>query len=691
MKQLLFVLTFQLLSIIGFTQQVKAPAPYGTLPGENQVQWQKMEYYMFIHFGPNTFTDKEWGHGDEDPKVFNPTQLDAGQWARTAKAAGMKGIIITAKHHDGFCLWPSKYSTHTVRESAWKNGKGDVLRELSDACRKYGLKFGVYLSPWDRNHPAYGTPEYNTVFANTLTEVLSNYGPVFEQWFDGANGEGPNGKRQVYDWPLFHQTVYRNQPKAVIFSDVGPGCRWVGNENGFAGTTNWSTLNTAGFEPGQKAPSTKVLNQGDEDGKSWVPTEADVSIRPGWFYSAATDDKVKSINHLLNIYYGSVGRNANLLLNVPVDRRGLIHANDSIRLMEFRKVLDQTFANNLAKGTKVAASNVRGGAKQFAANNLADGNYESYWSTDDAVTEASLTIDLAKETAINRIVLQEYIPLGQRVKSFAVEYWDGKKFRELDRQTTIGYKRILTFPVIKTSKVRVNILESKACPVIAEVQLYKAPELLSLPQISRNREGKVSIQSESPDAVVRYTTDGSEPTFSSSHYTQPFDFGSGGIVKAKAFINNGAKASETVSNTYDQASQKWSVAGSDKDKRLDRMIDGDARTFWMSAQSNETSQRPIIIDLGEKLTLKGFSYVPRQDGNTGGIIYQYSFSTSEDRINWTRVVNNAAFANIKNNPVKQDVLFERSYAARFIKLEVLSTVNENDQQITVAEIGVITR
>ena len=199
--------------------QAQPPAPFGALPTKHQVAWQKMEYYMFIHFGPNTFTDKEWGHGDEDPAVFNPTQLDARQWARTAKAAGMKGIIITAKHHDGFCLWPSKYSTHTVRESPWKGGKGDVLRELSDACKEYGLKFGVYLSPWDRNHPAYGTPEYNTVFANTLKEVLTNYGSVFEQWFDGANGEGPNGKKQEYDWDLFHKTVYDNQPQAIIFSD----------------------------------------------------------------------------------------------------------------------------------------------------------------------------------------------------------------------------------------------------------------------------------------------------------------------------------------------------------------------------------------------------------------------------------------------------------------------------------------
>ncbi|MDQ3279374.1 MAG: alpha-L-fucosidase, partial [Bacteroidota bacterium] len=620
-----------------------------------------------------------------------PTQLDANQWARTAKAAGMKGIIITAKHHDGFCLWPSKYSTHTVRESAWKDGKGDVLRELSDACRKQGLQFGVYLSPWDRNHPAYGTAEYNTIFANTLQEVLTNYGPVFEQWFDGANGEGPNGKKQVYDWPLFHKTVYTHQPGAIIFSDIGPGCRWIGNERGFAGTTNWATLNTDGFQPGLLAPSQDVLNKGNEDGKYWVPAEADVSIRPGWFYSPATDDKVKSINQLLSIYYGSVGRNANLLLNVPVDRRGLIHAADSIRLMELRNVLDQTFAKNLAKGKKVTATQNRGSAKPFSVSNLVDGNYETYWSTSDGVTSASFTVDMRDKVAINRILLQEYIPLGQRIQAFSVEYWDGKAFRELDRQTTIGYKRILTFPAIKTTKLRVNILKAKACPVLSELQLFNAPEQLALPQITRNREGKVSVLSESADAVVTFTTDGSEPLFSSARFTQPFDFERGGTVKAKAFIKNGAESSETVSVIYDLASRKWSVVGADQDKRMNRIIDGDVRTFWMGASKGGSGTPSIVIDLGDKTDIRGFSYTPRQDGTPDGTIYQYNFSVSEDSTTWTRVISGAAFANIKNNPVKQDVRFDRSYAARYIRLDAISTVNEQEQQLSAAEIGVLTK
>lgn len=442
------------------------------LPSEQQVAWQQLEYYLFIHFGPNTFTDVEWGHGDEDPNVFNPTALDADQWVRTAREAGMKGIIITAKHHDGFCLWPSRYSTHTVKESSWKNGKGDVLRELSEACKKYGLKMGVYLSPWDRNHPAYGTDEYNQVFVNMLTEVLIGYGDIFEVWFDGANGEGPNGKKQVYDWDLFNGTVYKHQPDAIIFSDVGPGCRWIGNERGIAGETNWSTMDTEGFEPGAGAPPTEVLNQGQAEGARWVPGEADVSIRPGWFYSPSTDGQVKSLEELLTIYYSSVGRNANLLLNVPVNREGRIHPNDSTRLMELRRVLNETFDENLAAGAAVREENGP------ALKRLTDGDPGTFYAFEKSRTSASFTLELERIVEFDRLELQEYIPAGQRVKSFSVEVWDeqAQGFRELARQTTIGYKRLLRFPAVKTNRVRIHILDSRPGPILAGIGLYKAPE-----------------------------------------------------------------------------------------------------------------------------------------------------------------------------------------------------------------------
>lgn len=473
MKKLSMPLLFSfLLATGGYAQN--APAPFGAIPNKNQLAWQDMEYYMFIHFGPNTFTDKEWGHGDEDPKIFNPKKLDARQWARTAKAAGMKAIIITAKHHDGFCLFPSKYSTHTVRESAWKGGKGDVLKELSAACKEYGLKFGVYLSPWDRNHPKYGTPEYNQIFANTLKEVHTQYGPVFEQWFDGA--KGANEKEQNYDFKLFNSVVRTHNPQAVIFSDIGPDARWMGNEKGVAGETNWATLNTDGFGVGAAAPAAEVLNTGNENGKYWIPAEVDVSIRPGWFYSASTDDKVKTLEELMSIYETSVGRNSNLLLNVPVNRDGLIHPADSTRLMELKKAIDASFKTNLAKGKKVLASSTRKG-KQFLAQNLTDGKANTYWATPDQVKTATLTIDLGKATELNRIVLQEYIALGQRIKSFSVEYLHGKEFKPLLKQTTIGHKRILSFATIKTAKIRIQIREANACPVLSEIAVYKAPDL----------------------------------------------------------------------------------------------------------------------------------------------------------------------------------------------------------------------
>ena len=450
-----------------------APAPYGAIPTKHQLEWQDMEYYMFIHFGPNTFTDMEWGHGDEDPKIFNPKRLDARQWARTAKAAGMKAIIITAKHHDGFCLFPSKYSMHTVRESAWRNGEGDVLKELSAACREYGLKFGVYLSPWDRNHPKYGTAEYNDVFAKTLKEVHTQYGPIFEQWFDGAKGQGE--KKQDYDFRLFNRVVHEHNPQAIIFSDIGPGARWMGNENGVAGETNWSTLNTDGFGVGADAPKPEVLNKGDYQGRYWIPAEVDVSIRPGWFYSASTDSKVKTLEQLVSIYHTSVGRNANLLLNVPVNRDGLIHPNDSTRLMELRRYLDASFKTNLIKGKQVKASGARG--KQFSAQRLADGNADTYWSPDDGVKSADITINLGKPTQINRVVLQEYLPLGQRVREFTVLFWDNNRWQTLSNQTTIGHKRILVFPTLTTSKLMIIFPDMGVAPAISEVAVYKAPDL----------------------------------------------------------------------------------------------------------------------------------------------------------------------------------------------------------------------
>jgi alpha-L-fucosidase len=458
----LFVLTFLCLALPGYGQSIK---PFGALPSASQLKWHDLDYYMFIHFGPNTFTNQEWGTGLEDPKVFNPTKLDCRQWAKTARYAGMRGIIITAKHHDGFCLWPSKYSTHTVRESGWKNGQGDVLKELSEACKAEGLLFGVYLSPWDRNHPLYGTAEYNNIFSYMLKEVLGNYGNVFEQWFDGANGEGPNGKKQEYDWKLFHQTVYGLQKDAIIFSDGGPGCRWVGNENGFAGETNWNTLNGDKVFPGY--PNFKELTTGHEDGTHWIPAEADVSIRPGWFYSPETDGKVKSLDQLVDIYLGSVGRGANLLLNVPVNREGLIAKEDSIRLMEFHQARKKMFAVNISGEAKIS-----GASKDNRINNLTDQNTNTFWSSKKSALPISIDLEWAAPKAITYVALREHIALGQRVKGFTIEAFQDGKFVEVAKGTTIGHKRIIFLDKLKTRIIRIRITDSKAVPVLQEIEIY---------------------------------------------------------------------------------------------------------------------------------------------------------------------------------------------------------------------------
>ncbi len=448
----------------------QAPAPYGALPSPAQVEWQKMETNMFVHFGPNTFTAAEWGDGTESEDIFNPTGLDCLQWTAVAKAAGFKGVIITAKHHDGFCLWPNPVSEHTVAQSCWKDGKGDVLRELSDACAQDGLKFGVYVSPWDRNDPHYGTPEYNDVFVKTLESALGDYGHVYEQWFDGACGEGPNGKRQVYDWPLFNSTVYRMQPHAIIFSNVGPGCRWMGNEEGVNGRTCWSTLDIEGYSPGN-SPDLDILNTGVKGGAAWVGSETDVSIRPGWFWKESENDKVKSVQDLLKIYYESVGRNSLLLLNVPADTRGRIHEIDSLRLMEWRAALDAIFSADLAKGAEITATDSRG--LRYAPSKMLDNDYDTYWAPRDGVTSASIELALPARTTFNRLCIQEYIPLGQRVEAFEVFAEDENGVMvPVAGETTIGYKRIVLLPEITTSKVRIDIVSSLACPAISTVGLY---------------------------------------------------------------------------------------------------------------------------------------------------------------------------------------------------------------------------
>ena len=444
-------------------------------PTPQQLDWHEMEFYLFMHFGPNTFTNLEWGHGTEKEEIFNPTGLDCEQWCRIAKASGATGIIITAKHHDGFCLWPSKYSTHTVRESKWKNGKGDVLKELSAACKKYGLRFGVYISPWDRNHPDYGTEKYNDVFVNMMKELFTNYGPIWELWWDGANGEGPNGKKQVYDWKRFEKTVRELSPNTVVFSDIGPDIRWCGNESGIAGTTNWNTLDTAGFTRGAGAPSQDTLNTGNADGKAWIPAECDVSIRPGWFWHENENSKVKTPEELFSLYLKSVGRGANLLLNVPPDRRGLIHENDSAALAGFRRLLEKNFASNISrKGT--GYFNPHNGARQVSGLN--DGNPRTL-ETIVAPDRSSMGIEFADSQRINCVVLKEYLEKGQHTRSFRLLLMTKKHelLREI-KGTSIGRKRILTFPTTNVGLIGLAIDDQQGYTAITEIQAYLIDEKL---------------------------------------------------------------------------------------------------------------------------------------------------------------------------------------------------------------------
>ncbi len=442
-------------------------------PAPRQLAWQKNEFIAFIHYTVNAFTNKEWGDGTEAPAIFNPTELDVRQWVRTCKDAGMKVVILTAKHHDGFCLWPSKYTEHSIKNSPYKGGKGDIVGELAQACKEAGLKLGLYLSPWDRHEPTYGNGEkYNAYYKNQLRELLTNYGPLAEVWFDGA--KGADAKDMEYDWAGYYALVRELQPGAVMFN--GPDIRWVGNEAGYARKAEWSVMNRSdalfGFVncTARDLGSLEALGKGDN--LTWYPAETDVSIRPGWFYHASEDDKVKSVDKLLDIYFSSVGQNSVLLLNLPPDKRGLIHENDVQRLKEFRKALDEIFDENVAAGAKATTSAVRGKDPQYGPDKISDGNPDTFWTTDDWTSSASITIDLGERRKFSVAELAENIALGQRVEEFVLEARDGEEWKQFAQGTTIGYKRLLRFEPVTARRVRLTILKSRVCPTLSNFALY---------------------------------------------------------------------------------------------------------------------------------------------------------------------------------------------------------------------------
>ncbi|HZL09162.1 MAG TPA: alpha-L-fucosidase [Prolixibacteraceae bacterium] len=463
------------------TTKVAPPAAIGPVPSQKQLDWHNMEMNAFIHFTMNTFTDKEWGFGDESPELFNPTDFDADQWVSVLKETGFQGVILTCKHHDGFCLWPTKYSDHNISKSPFQGGKGDIVKAVSDACKKHGLKFGVYLSPWDRNRADYGEASYIEYYRNQLKELFTNYGPVFEMWFDGANGGdgyygGANEMRKIdrstyYDWPTTLNLVREIQPEVLFFSDAGPDLRWVGNEEGHVNTTNWNTISTDSIYAG-KSGIEELLGTGSEDGKSWVPAEVNTSIRPGWFWHESENDKVKSPETLFKLYMESVGRGSTMLLNVPPDKRGLFHENDIAALRGMKKLIDECFSTDLALGSTVNATEVRGDAAEFGAGNVVDANPETYWATNDSTKTGSLEIDLKVQKEIYFVQIEEYIQLGQRVKSFKVEAMENNEWKEIANGTTIGKKRILEIDPLTTSQVKITITDAKACPVISTVSIF---------------------------------------------------------------------------------------------------------------------------------------------------------------------------------------------------------------------------
>jgi len=672
--------------------QTKAPAPFGPVPNENQMRWQEMGYYAFVHFSLNTYTDQSWGYGNESVNLFNPKDLDCREWARICKEAGMKGIILTVKHHCGFCLWPSKYTEYSVKNAPWKNGKGDVVRELADACKEYGLKLGIYLSPWDRNRADYGKPEYITYFRNQLTELLTNYGPIFEIWFDGANGGsgyygGANETRTIdrktyYDWANTYKLVRKLQPHIVIWNDGGnrADLRWVGTEGGSVGATNWSLLNATGDVPYD------MLHYGVEDGNAWVPAEVNTSIRPEWFYHPSEDTKVKTVPQLMEIYYNSIGRNANLLLNFPIMPDGRINSTDEKNALAFGEAVKAAFSNNLAKNKPAMASNVRGGSKHFSAANVTDEDTNTYWATDDSVKAASLTIDLGKPTRFNRFLAQEYIRLGQRVKAFTVEALVDGSWKEIAKATTIGYKWILCFPSVTATKLRFNIKNSKSCPVISNIGIYDAPQLLTAPSIIRNQSGEIVITPIDKESVVYYTLDGSQPIPKSKKYTSPLQTEGKPDVRAIAYDAITGKNSPESDGKFDISRKDWKIMGI-TDEKAYAILDGDPATTWH--QSNEKIMPiDLIIDLGKEENITGFEYLPDQGLWNPGIIVNYQFYVSNDNIDW-KLVDEGEFSNIKNNPVWQIKKFAME-KVRYFKFRALSNT-ENSNNTGYAEVDVITK
>lgn len=628
------------------------PKPYGAVPTPSQVNWQRMEFYGFIHFGLNTFTGREWGYGDENPKIFNPTDFNASDIVSTFKKGGMKGMIYTAKHHDGFCAWPTKSTDHNITKSPWKNGKGDVVKEFALACKKHGIKFGTYLSPWDRNNADYGKEGYLDVYYKQIRELLTNYGPVFEIWFDGANGGdgyygGAKEKRNIgdaekyYNFEKIVEMIRKIQPNCIIWGAGHYGdARWGGSEKGHVNYPHWSTVGLNGGGGGT----------GKRGGERWVPAEGDTTINhSGWFWHQGQASRVKSPEELMQVWFDSVGRGANLILNVAADKTGKLDPADVKSLMEFKELRDKLYARDYALGATVTASQTRGNDKKFAPSNMTDGNMETYWAVEDDNLTPTAFITLPKPATFDVIRLREQIRLGQRVDSFNIDAFINGKWVCIDNEgKTIGNQvmRRLNRP-ITAQKLRLRITGSQATPCISEFSLFRQPAGAVRPSIFRRGDNLI-ILADGKNKIL-YTTDGSEPKEGSPVYSQGAKFAESGTVKARCQFSNG-KLGPVSQAKFGISKTGWKVKNATSGNAA-AAIDDNPETSWFAKAEAPQS---FVVDMGKPYQVSSFSYLPRQDGKTSGMTDKYQFEVSPDGKTWTKAAE-GEFSNLRANPIEQSV------------------------------------
>lgn len=646
-----------------------APAPIGATPTEAQVDWHKLETYAFVHFGLNTYNDLEWGYGNTPASTFAPDTLDVEQWVSTLKRAGMQGVILTAKHHDGFCLWPTKTTDYSVKSSPWQGGKGDLVRDLSDACRRHGLKFGLYLSPWDRNNEHYGTDKYRELFHEQIRELTTGYGELFEYWFDGANGGtgwygGADSARSIdpetyYGYHEAGDLLRANNPNIMIFGGTEPTIRWVGNERGWAGETNYATYDRTAEKHHSEA------QWGMRDADKWLPAEVDVSIRPGWFYHHREDHQVRSVADLTNLYYQSVGRNATLLLNCPINLEGRIPAQDSANLIAWYEHLQKSFATNLLSGVKLEVSNSRKG-RAYRPENLIDGTSDTYWATADSVHTAELTFLLDKKQRMNNVMLQEYIRLGQRVEAFELETrneqgsWEAVE--TLDSLTTIGYKRLIRFSAVETDALRVKITSSRGVVCLAEVAAYFSPTLLEAPEIRRNEKDELIITNKDFGTSTRYRITGG----------QWQDYGTTAPKVLGDHVAVEVLVSDALGENKVMAEAKFGYAASSivtpdiSEEDRTRLLDG----LGTSVYTLPKGKREIELSLKEAGSISKLVYTPDQRRDATGHIQRYEVYLDAKK------VTSGELSNIKNNPIPVDIMLPEGLVGKKIRLIVIKTVDD---------------